>query len=206
MRDLNFAIEGAQPLKLAASPHIAFTLLVRDEADRNIHTIILQCQVQIAVAGRHYTPQEQDRLSDLFGEPSQWKQTLHSMLWTNTHIVIPSFTGSAVVSLQIPCTFDFNVAVTKYFAGINGGEIPLNFLFSGTVFLEAEGGLRVEPIPWEKEAAYRLPISVWREMMDAYYPNTAWLCLRRDAFDKLYRYKVRHGIATFEQALETAIP
>jgi hypothetical protein len=206
MLDLNFAIEGAQPLKLAASPHITFALLVSDEADRNIHTIMLQCQVQLAVASRQYSPQEQDRLADLFGEPSQWKHTLRSMLWTNTNIVIPSFTGSTVVSLQIPCTFDFNVAVTKYFEGINDGEIPVTFLFSGTVFLEAEGGLQVEPISWEKEATYRLPISVWREMMDAYYPNTAWLCLRRDAFDRLYAYKVRHGIATFEQALETAIP
>src|SRR5688572_19293300 len=144
MLDLNFAIEGAQPLKLAASPHITFALLVSDEADRNIHTIMLQCQVQLAVASRQYSPQEQDRLADLFGEPSQWKHTLRSMLWTNTNIVIPSFTGSTVVSLQIPCTFDFNVAVTKYFAGVNDGEIPVTFLFSGTVFLEAEGGLQVE--------------------------------------------------------------
>jgi hypothetical protein len=42
-------------------------------------------------------------------------------------------------------------------------------------------------------------------MMDSYYPNTAWLCLRRDIFERVYEYKVRHGIATWEQALENML-
>jgi hypothetical protein len=107
----------------------------------------------------------------------------------------------------VPCTFDFNVAATKYFAGLTDGEVPLNLLFSGTVFYAGgEGALQVAQISWDKEARYRLPVQVWKEMMDIYYPNSAWLSLRKDVFDRLYRYKVRRGIPTWEQALESLLP
>ena len=43
-------------------------------------------------------------------------------------------------------------------------------------------------------------------MMERYYPNTAWLCLRQDVFDRLYRYKSRRGLPTWEQALEGLLP
>jgi hypothetical protein len=39
-------------------------------------------------------------------------------------------------------------------------------------------------------------------VIDHYYPNTAWLTLRRDLFDRLLEYKVRNGIAEWDQALE----
>jgi len=38
--------------------------------------------------------------------------------------------------------------------------------------------------------------------MDSYYPNSAWLSLRRDVFERLYEYKTLHGIPTWEQAIE----
>jgi hypothetical protein len=62
--------------------------------------------------------------------------------------------------------------------------------------------LQVAPISWEKEAKYRLPLKVWKDLIDNYYPNTAWLCLHRDAFERLYRYKVRRGIPTWEQTVD----
>jgi len=207
MPNLNFTIEGAEPLRFAAIPHIRFSLLASDAQGVNIHNVILQCQMHLDVTRRRYTADEQRRLSDLFGQPSQWNETLRRMFWTNTNLIIPAFNDSAVVSLNVPCTFDFNVAVTKYFEGVEDGHIPVAFYFSGTVFFAGEnGGLQVEKISWEKEATYDMPVQVWRDMMNAYYPNTAWLCLRKDAFDKLYEYKVRHGIPTFEQALETVVP
>jgi hypothetical protein len=43
-------------------------------------------------------------------------------------------------------------------------------------------------------------------MMDIYYPNSAWLCLRRDVFERIYQYKVERGIPTWEQALESMLP
>jgi len=65
--------------------------------------------------------------------------------------------------------------------------------------------LQVAPISWEQEAKYKLPLKLWREMMDTYYPNSAWISLRRDVFDRLYQYKIQHGIPTWEQALERVL-
>jgi hypothetical protein len=129
------------------------------------------------------------------------------MLWTHTSIVVPRFTDSILVDLPVPCTFDFNLAVTKYFHALEDGEAPLSLLFSGTVFHEVvDAGLQVEQIPWDREATFRLPVRVWKEMMERYYPNSAWLCLRRDVFDRLYDYKLGLGVPTWEQALERLLP
>jgi hypothetical protein len=46
---------------------------------------------------------------------------------------------------------------------------------------------------------------VWKDLIDHYYPNSAWLYLRRDVFDRLYQYKVRHGIPTWEQVIERVL-
>ncbi len=204
--DLNFTIEGAEPLRFAAAPHIAFKLAVTNPTNVTIHSVIVKCQIQIDVSRRQYSAAEQSSLSDLFGESKRWSETLRTLLWTNATVVVPSFKGAISVALQVPCTFDFNVATTKYFAGINQGDIPVSFLFSGTIFYESDNSpLQVFPIPWEKEASFRMPINVWQDMMNAYYPNTTWLCLERNAFEKLSAYKIQHGLPTFEEALTKAM-
>ncbi len=176
------------------------------DAEEPINTIALRCQIQIETTRRRYNEREQERLLDLFGEPERWGQTLRTMLWTHTSVVVKPFQGSTLVELPVPCTFDFNVAATKYFAGLEAGEVPLCLLLSGTVFYEAaDGALQVSQISWDKEAKYQLPVSVWQKMMDFYYPNSAWLSLRRDVFDRLYQYKMRRGIPTWEQALESLL-
>jgi hypothetical protein len=206
MPDLNFEIESAAPSH-AVAPTLNFKLRVSNTTGEPVHTVILRCQIMLEVTRRRYEVEEQDRLLDLFGEPEQWDRTLRNMLWTNTSVVVPAFTGATTVDLPVHCTFDFNVAATKYFAGLEEGEVPLLLLFNGTIFyMSQSGALQVTQIPWEKEARYRLPVRAWREMMETYYPNSAWLCLRRDVFDRLYRYKVSRGIPTFEQALERVIP
>jgi hypothetical protein len=200
--DLTFTIETAGVLAFAAAPHIVFKLRVRNDSPQTVHTLILRAQVQLDVSRRRYSADEQRRLADLFGPPSQWGETLRSMLWTNTSLVVPSFENSIAVDLQLPCTFDFNVAATKYFAGIEGGEVPVSFYFNGTIFYAGQDGvLRAAHLSWDKEASYRMPVQVWHELMDTYYPSVAWLSLRRDVFDRLYEYKVRHGLPTFEEAL-----
>jgi hypothetical protein len=204
MPDLSFHIESAQPLAYAAAPTIAFSLEVKNSNPNEvIHTVSLRSQVRLEVTRRKYSCEEQERLSDLFGNPERWGQTLRGMLWANVSTTVPLFHASTVVDLQVPCTFDFNVGVTKYFHGLSDGEVPLCFLFSGTVFHAGPGGsLKAAPISWSKEADYRMPVQVWKNMMDLYYPNTAWMSLRREAFDRLNRYKTTHGIPTFEMALD----
>ena len=208
MPDLSFHVESATVVQFAAVPMIAFQLhITNSEPDEVIHTVALRCQIQIEVTRRRYATGEQERLLDLFGHPDRWSQSLRNLLWTHAAVVVPAFAGTTtVVDLQVPCTFDFNVAATKYFEGLADGEIPLNMLFSGTVFYAPEDSpLQVAPISWEQEARYKLPVKLWREMMDAYYPNCAWINLRRDVFDRLYQYKIQHGIPTWEQALEKVL-
>jgi hypothetical protein len=208
MPDLSFRIESASVVPFAAVPIIAFQLHIENGVpNETIHTIALRCQIQIEVTRRRYSPAEQERLLDLFGLPERWSQTLRNLLWTHATVMVPAFEGaSTTVDLQVPCTFDFNVAATKYFEGLTDGEIPLNILFSGTAFYApGDGPLQVAPISWDNEARYKLPLKLWREMMDTYYPNSVWINLHRDAFDRLYRYKLEHGLLTFDQALERVL-
>jgi hypothetical protein len=207
MPDLGFRIDGAEVAEFAAAPLIVLKLrLTNASPGETIHSVALRCQIQIEVTRRRYRAEDQQKLRDLFGEPDRWSQTLRNLLWTHVNVNVPRFQGSTVVDLPVPCTFDFNVGATKYFHGLGDGEVPLCVMFSGTVFYAAEGEhMQVSLISWEKEARFGMPVKLWREMMDSYYPNTAWLCLRRDIFERVYEYKVRHGIATWEQALENML-
>lgn len=207
MPDLGFKVEGAEVAKFSASPQLEFKLRITNaDPTETVHSVALRCQIQIEVTRRPYAAEEQEKLRDLFGEPDRWSQTLRNLLWTHVNVNVPPFKGETVVDLPVPCTFDFNVGATKYFHGLRDGEVHLCLMFSGTSFYAAEGEhLQVSPISWEKEARFKLPVKVWREMMDSYYPNSAWLCLRRDLFERLYEYKVRHGILTWEQALENML-
>src|SRR5580704_11992897 len=208
MPDLRFQVEGAEVLANAASPHLAFRLRLTDaNPQQTIHTVALRCQIQLEVTRRKYSPENQERLLDLFGDPSRWGQTLRSLLWTHANLVVPSFKGTTSVDLPVPCTFDFNVAATKYFDGLADGDVPVCVQFSGTVFYaNSEGGLQVAPISWDKEARFRLPVKIWRDMMQSYYPDSAWLRLHKDTFDRLYAYKMQRGIPSWEEALESIIP
>ncbi len=207
MPELTFQIEEAVVAQFAAAPALIFRLRVNNRiADESIHTVALRAQIQVETTRRRYTPEEQSRMLDLYGEPERWSQTLRTLLWTHASVVVPAFQRETVIDLHVPCTFDFNVAATKYFAGLSAGEIPLCFQFSGTIFYAPSGGnLQVGPISWDQEARFKLPVSLWREMMDAYYPNTAWLCLRRDVFERLNQYKTQRGIPTWEQVMETML-
>ena len=204
MPDLNFSIEAADPISYAVTPTLGFKLLVTNtDPAEIIHTVALRCQIQIDVTRRRYSGEEQARMRDLFGEPERWSHTLRALLWTHASIIVPGFQGSTLVNLPVLCTFDFNVAATKYFDGLSDGEIPLQFLVSGTVFYADETeALQIAPIPWEREARFRLPVKAWRDMMDSYYPNTVWLNLRRDIFDRLNEYKTQHGIPTWDRTLD----
>jgi hypothetical protein len=207
MPDLGITVEKAEAVPYAASPTLAFKLRVANtRQDETIHTVVLRAQIQIEVTRRRYTALEQERLRDLFGEPERWGQTLRNLLWTNTSTVIPQFTGAATVDLHVPCTFDFSIATTKYFNGLAEGDVPVLMMFSGTVFYaDPTGALRAAPVSWDKETRFRLPLTVWKDMMDMYYPNSAWLCLRRDVFEDLHRFKIERGIPTWEQTFETML-
>ncbi|MBA3774531.1 MAG: hypothetical protein H0X13_19185 [Ramlibacter sp.] len=203
MPELTFSVEGAEAERFAAAPliHLRVRVGCHDNAVR-IRNVMLQCQVRIEPARRRYTAAEQAELVDLFGEPSRWSRTLQGLLWTHASVLVPAFEESCVVSLPVPCTFDFNVAATKYFHGLSGGEVPLLLLFSGTVFYDEGTGLQIGQIAWTKESRFALPVSVWQSMMAHYYPDSAWLRLPHGVFERLRRYRQQHGLSDWEQAID----
>ncbi|MCU1297872.1 MAG: hypothetical protein JWO91_2150, partial [Acidobacteriaceae bacterium] len=171
MPELSFQVDGSEAVMHAAAPLLALKLKISKlPSSEAIHSLSLRCQVQIEPARRRYDSTEQEGLSDLFGEPERWGRTVRSFLWMNTSLSVASFSDTTIVDLQLPCTFDFNVAVTKYFHALENGEIPLCLMFSGTVFYsEADGPLQATQIPWDRETNYRLPAATWRKMMDMHY-------------------------------------
>ena len=206
MPELHFAIESAGPVRTAATPLMGFQIAVteRTAEPTPVHSIILRCQVRIEPARRRYDADEQSLLLDLFGTPDRWGKTLQDLLWANVTTAVPPFSGRTTAEVQVACGPDFALAATKYFDALKVGDIPLLFLFSGTIFYERGegGGLCVAQIPWDREARFRLPVATWKALMNAYYPNTAWLGLRKDVFDRLHRFKRHRGLPTWEQAVE----
>jgi hypothetical protein len=204
MVDLDFQVNGVEIEEYSASPLLLFCLRVTNRVPTvAVQNVLLNCQVRIDPVRRQYNDEEHERLVELFGEPRRWRETLRSLLWTHANVAIPAFVGETLVRLPVPCTHDFNIASAKYFKGLLDGEVPLTLLFSGSVFYrKADGPLQVEQIPWSKEAAYRLPVSVWRSLMETYYFDKDWLMLGHETFDRLYRFKRELRHLTFDDTLK----
>lgn len=205
MPDLDFSVDRAEPLAFAAQPTLVLKLRVTAHGGESVRSISLAVQVRIVATQRAYSSLEQERLLDVFGEPPRWGQTLKSLLWTMANVQVPGFRGQAVVDLAIPCTYDFDVVSAKYFDALQDGAIPLELLFSGTVFYVGESGLQAEQINWDKEAHFSLPVQVWKEVIRLYFPNTAWLRVHKDTFDRLNRYRMRNALPTWESALDNLL-
>jgi len=201
--DLAFGVRGAAPVRYAAVPTLGFELEISTQSAYSIQSVNLQVQIQIASRRRSYAEAEQAQLEELFGEPLRWSDTLSTLLWLRTTQVVPAFTGATVVELQVPCTYDFDVSASKYLAALRDGEVPLELLFGGTVFYRGEGGLlQTAMIGWDREADYRMPVSVWRDAMDMYFPGSAWLRLQRETFDRLHAYRAQNALTSWEETVD----
>ena len=205
MSELTFAVLGVRLEPYAATPTLVFRLRVEAPGGETIHTLALRCQIRIEPQRRRYAADEEAALEELFGRTERWVDTLKPFLWTHVSTMAPGFTGAGEIDLVVPCTYDFEVAAAKYLHALEGGEIPLLFLFSGTVFAKGEEGMRVTQIPWDREARHRLPVAVWRELMDRYYPNAGWLRLRRDTLDALLSLKARRAVTTFDEVIDALL-
>ena len=202
MSDLGFEVLEARAEPYAIAPTIVLRLRITERSGLAVHALVLRCQIRIEPQRRRYERAEEDRLVELFGERAQWADSLRPFQWTNVATTVSSFEGSVDIDLPIVCTYDFEVAGTKFFHALEEGEIPLLLLFSGTTFVQGTEGLVVTPVAWHEEAAYRLPVRVWREMMDLYFPNQGWITLGRETLDGLARYKAAQGLATWDQVVE----
>ncbi|MEV7188100.1 DUF6084 family protein [Kitasatospora sp. NPDC093102] len=197
MSALGFACTGVRSDPYAAGPTLVFRLRITAPADTRVHALALQCQLRIEPGRRPYGDGEGERLADLFGGRERWATTLNPIQFATVPLLVPGFTGGTDIDLVVPCTYDQEVASARYFRALDGGEVPLLLLFSGTAFA-GPGGFQVSPVPWDREARVRMPVGVWREAMDRHFPGSGWLRLPDVVMDELLAYRSRRALPSWE--------
>ncbi|MEV3962608.1 DUF6084 family protein [Nocardia sp. NPDC050193] len=196
-----FAVLEIAPQPYSVAPVLTARVGIASLADEPVHAIALRAQVRIQPSRRRYSDEEGAGLTDLFGARERWRETQRSFLWMHCATMVPGFSGGAEVDMPMPCTYDFEVTGSKYLHALRDGSVPLLFLFSGTVFIKGSGGFAIQQIPWDREDTFDMPLSVWRELMAAHFPNTGWVRLHRDTLDALAAYKSGHGLLGFDDAV-----
>ena len=202
-----FSVLGVSAVRHAAVPTLAFDVHVSEPSGRQVYLIALTAQVMIEPARRSYDAEAHEKLVELFGPPERWAVTSRSLMWAQLDLLVPGFTGSTTIRAQVVCGYDHELAAAKYFHSLTDGEAPLAFNFNGTVYYrEADGRLQMSLVPWSCSAEFRMPVAVWRELIDHYYPSSAWLPLHRDTLDALAREKARRGLPTFDACVRELLP
>jgi hypothetical protein len=201
MADLIFGCTGATAERYAATPTMTFALTITERSGVRVHAIALRCQIRIEPHRRRYSAAEAQRLHDLFGDPSRWAETVKPIQLATVTTMVPTFTAVTETDLPVPCTYDLEVASARYLQGLDDGTIPLLLLFSGTVFVATDEGFSVELVPWSAEASYRMPVSVWHDLVEMHFPGRAWLPCGRETLDALSQFKAKHALPTWDATL-----
>ena len=201
MAELTFGCTGAAAERYAATPTLSFDLTVTESTGVRVHAIALRCQIRIEPHRRRYTAAEAARLHDLFGDPSRWADTVKPIQLATVATMVPAFSALTEIKLPVPCTYDLEVASARYLQGLDDGTIPLLLLFSGTVFTAHGDSMRVELIPWSCEATYRMPVTVWQDVVNEHFPGSAWLRCSRETLDALSLFKSEHALPTWDATL-----
>jgi hypothetical protein len=204
---LSFAVEGAEALTPSAVPTLRFALRIESGGEVAVRSVVLDVQLQIAARRRAYDSAAHDRLFELFGVPRDWSTTLRTLPWTRLTVVVPPFTGSTTVDVDVPCTYDLEVAASRYFQALDEGEVPLELLFSGTVFYTGPSGLlQTAMISWDQEAEFALPVRTWKEVMERHFAGTGWMRLSTDRLDRLVAYRSRNKLASWDATVDALLP
>ncbi|HMJ32646.1 MAG TPA: DUF6084 family protein [Baekduia sp.] len=194
-----FSVLGVEPVAAAATPTLRFHLHVDDPLGREVHTIALSTQIQIDPSRRAYDLATRERLVELFGTPERWASTTQVFRWAHVDTLVKGFTGATSFPVDVPCTYDLEVAASKYFYSVPGGEVPLTFLFNGMVLYSGEHDrLQVAQVPWSCTAKWRMPVDAWKRVMAAYYPGGGWVRLETETLDALARRKAQRGDHSFD--------
>ena len=205
MIDITFAVVDIEPEPYSVTPVLTARLGVAAVGDDPVHAVALRCQVRIEPTRRAYSDDEAAGLLDLFGPRERWATTLRTFQWLQTTAMIQGFAGATQVDLPLECTYDFEVAAAKYLHALRDGTVPLQFLFSGTVFTQGPRGFAVAQVPWDREDRFDMPVSVWRDLMRLHYPNTGWLRLNHDTIDALATYRSARGLLSLDEAVTSLL-
>ncbi|MFJ6215400.1 DUF6084 family protein [Streptomyces sp. NPDC092296] len=198
--DLTFTVTGARPAPFTAVPTLDFQLAIARTGGGPVRSVLLTTVVRIAPARRRHDRATQERLAEVFGTPERWAQGIRPLSWAQTTTVVPPFDERTTVVLPVPCGHDIELAVTKYFRAVQEGDVPLDFLFSGTVFHSAaDGRLRTAQISWAKDTTYRLPAALWQETTRCHGADGGWVRLSRDCYDRLDAYRAQHALSGWDE-------
>jgi hypothetical protein len=202
---LTFTILDVLAEPYSATPRLTARIGIVASDDEPIQAIALRCQIRIEPLRRPYTDEEAEGLVDLFGPRQRWVNTQRTFLWQHSTAMVQGFTGATEISMPLECTYDFEVAASKYLQALRDGAVPLLFLFSGTVFVQGERGFSVRQVSWECEAQHEMPVSVWNDLIRMHYPNAGWVRLGHDTVSALAAYKSARGMLDFEDAVTTLL-
>jgi hypothetical protein len=205
MSGLAFTVLDLFAEPYTAAPQLTARLRIEEDSGEPVHAIVLRCQVRIEPQRRPYGEAEQDGLRGLFGARDRWQETLRPFQWMQCHTTVQGFTGATEVDLALPCTYDFDVTGSRYLHALADGEVPLTLLFSGTVFTRGRAGFGVRQVPWDCEAAHRMPVEVWRRMISFHYPNSGWIRLDQDVLDRVADFRARRGLTGWDETLTTLL-
>lgn len=203
--DVSFAVLDVAPEPYAVTPTLTARIGVVAGAPSgeapSVHAIALRCQVRIEPLRRSYTDEEAAGLTDLFGTRDRWATTQRTFLWQHCAATVPGFTGDTTVALPLECTYDFEVTAAKYLHALDQGALPLQFLFSGTIFVNSPRGFCVQQVSWDCEDRYDMPVGVWRGLIALHYPNTGFVRLRHETVSALAGYKSARGLLDLDDAV-----
>jgi hypothetical protein len=198
MPEITFDVLGARAERYSLVPTLTLRIRVGEATGVAVHAIALRCQIRVEPHRRRYSEQEAEALYDLFGETARWADTLKPLQFANVSTMVPGFTGSTEIDLPVPCSYDLEVASTKYFRALDDGDIPLLVLYSGTLFYLLDGRFAVEQIPWSRETSVAVPVTTWRAVVEEHFPNAAWIRLDLDTLRALGTYKSRTATPTWD--------
>jgi hypothetical protein len=194
-----FQILSVEPVPRSAAPTLRFTGRIDARTDRPVYAVALTALITVEPSKRSYDEGERERLAELFGSPERWASTTGAFRWAQVETMVAGFTGSGEFALDVPCTYDLELASGKYFGSLASGSAPLRVHFNGSVFYEAEGGrVQVVLIPWDRSIRFDLPIAVWQAMIAEHHPNRGWIPLATETVDRLRGRKARDGAPTFD--------
>lgn len=197
---------SARPVRHAASPLLALDLEVSESSGRQVYMIALTVQLMLEPARRSYDDATRARLLELFGTPERWAVTTRSLVWSKLDVLVPAFTGVTTVEVPIACSYDMELAAAKYLYALPDGEVPMALHFNGTVYYQgADGALQMVLVPWDRSIGFRMPVAVWRQTVEHYYPNTAWVAVRAQTLEALQQAKLRHGVATLDDCVQALL-
>jgi hypothetical protein len=201
-----FAVLSARPVRHAAVPMLTLDLQVSEPSGRQVYMIALRIQLMIEPARRAYDDETRGRLVELFGAPERWAVTTRSLVWSQLDVLVGAFTGTTTVPVAVPCSSDLELAAAKYLYSLPDGMAPLALHFNGTIYYRDEdGGLQMVLVPWNKSIDFRMPVSVWRETIEHYYPATGWAALGADTLAALQRAKLDRGLATLDATVSALL-